>query len=120
MSDGRKVKPRGKSAEHATSPDAPAKGPAPERCAPSAAAAEPPANAYVDAVEGHVARILIQVGDDDWQPYQLPCAILPPRLREGQWLSIQANPVGAPPGAVSARSLRQQLGADDDGGDLSL
>lgn len=90
---------------------------------------------YVDGIEGDIARLLIahpQPGQpdpassspaqsDDWREYRLPLHVLPPGLREGDWLNLTLQRVATPTSLMSAApTLRRELGQDDDGGDFSL
>ncbi len=86
---------------------------------------------YVDGIESGVARLLIahpsastaaesRLGDD-WREYRLPVHVLPNDLREGEWLTLSLKRVPAPTELESkVRSLRDELRANDDGGDFSL
>ncbi|HNN93799.1 MAG TPA: hypothetical protein PKI03_16065 [Pseudomonadota bacterium] len=83
---------------------------------------------YVDGVEAGIARLLIAHPNanasglgDDWREYRMPVHVLPQDVREGDWLTLNLKRVPAPSELENkARSLRDELGANDDGGDFSL
>jgi hypothetical protein len=58
---------------------------------------------FVDEVEDEVARLV--VGD---HAFNLPLALLPSDVREGQWLRLSPFLTQSPPS--NAESLRQRLG----------
>lgn len=93
--------------------------PATPAAAPQAAA--PPTHlAYVDAIEGDVARVLFADRAGEWRPFTLPLHVLPADIKENSWVSLRGHTHDPPPWAESVRSLRARLGRDDDGGDFSL
>jgi hypothetical protein len=75
--------------------------------------------AYIDAVESGVARVLLQDPDGEWRGHSLPAASLPKEAREGSWLEIQFKII-APPAGQTGPKLRDKLSRDDKGGDLVL
>jgi hypothetical protein len=68
---------------------------------------------FVDAVEGDRARLLLGV-----DAFDVPVRLLPPGAREGSWLRISMKLAPAPPD--EGHAIRQKLGRDDDGGDITL
>lgn len=80
----------------------------------SAAAPRPTATrAFVDAVEGATARLV--VGD---RAFDVPRTLLPPGVREGAWIEIAITEADAPPDDTEAR--RSRLGRGDPGGNIKL
>ena len=141
---GRSGWPRGTSATPSptrTSNNAQSPRPRPHRVPPPAAGCrQPPAPprhrplcrvtaSTVDGIESGVARLLIAHPSasaaaenglgDDWREYRMPVHVLPNDLREGEWLTLSLIPRPSPTALESrARSLRDELGANDDGGDF--
>ena len=70
--------------------------------------------AFVDAVEGESARLLI--GED---AFTVPRALLPSDVVEGSWLRLAVTIIPRPPGD-DTDERRRRLGADDPGGDIKL
>ena len=68
---------------------------------------------FVDAIEGDIARLLL-----DDETFEVPARLLPEAAKEGSWLRPSFSIAPAPPdgGAV----IRRRLGRDDDGGDIKL
>ena len=69
--------------------------------------------AFVDALEGATARLL--VGEE---AFEIPVGLLPEGAREGTWLEITVAIVSAPPDDTERR--RRRLAADDPGDDIEL
>lgn len=69
---------------------------------------------FVDQVEGDVARVLA----DAEQVLTVPLALLPPGVREGDWVELTVGIIDPPPS--DAAELRQRLAKDDPGGPLKL
>ena len=69
--------------------------------------------AFVDAVEGEVARLLVEE-----RAVTVPRALLPTDAREGSWVKIGVAVIPAPPDDTEER--RRRLGQSDPGGDIEL
>lgn len=68
---------------------------------------------FVDEIEDGVVRVML--GET---ALTLPASLLPPDLREGDWVELSGRVVPAPPQDTEER--RHRLAADDPGGDLKL
>jgi hypothetical protein len=69
--------------------------------------------AFVDAVDGGTARLL--VGETG---LSVPLQLLPPGIAEGSWVELVVRHASAPPNDTADR--RHRLADDDDSGDLKL
>lgn len=76
--------------------------------------------AYVDAIEEGVARLVLRDAHGAWRSYNLPAAILPADARENTWVEIAITRTAAPPDAEAAGPLRERLGRGDKGDNFSL
>ena len=73
---------------------------------------------FVDRIEGGIA-VLIREGREE----RVPLSSLPERAREGVYLTEDLTAIDEAATEAARRSAagrRAKLGADDDGGDLSL
>lgn len=68
---------------------------------------------FVDEIEDGMVSLLL--GET---ALTLPVSLLPPELREGDWIELSGRVVPAPPQDTDER--RHRLAADDPGGDLKL
>jgi len=68
---------------------------------------------FVDAIEEGRVRLL-----DGDQPLSLPLALLPPGVREGDWIELATAVIAPPPDDTESR--RKRLAGDDPGGDIDL
>ena len=68
---------------------------------------------FVDAVDGAMARLLR--GEE---VLDVPVALLPAGVREGDWVQMDVGIVAPPPSDAEAR--RRELAKDDPGGDIEL
>lgn len=68
---------------------------------------------FVDEIEDDMARLL--AGE---VAFSMPRALLPPEVREGDWLTLRLIRTSPPPDDTAAR--RERLGKDDPGGDIKL
>jgi len=76
------------------------------------ASGEPPL-LFVDAIEAGRARLLL---DED--AFTVPACLLPPRVREGDWLRLTLARAPAPPS--DAAEIRRRLARGDRGGPIKL
>ena len=73
---------------------------------------------FLDRIEGGEAVLVFD--DDDAR--ELPASALPASAKEGDWLvlTLAVDPKLTQERRDDVEALRQRLGQDDDGGDLSL
>lgn len=68
---------------------------------------------FVDEVEG--ARVRVLLGE---RALEVPLELLPPGVREGDWVQMEVGIIPAPPSDTEER--RRHLAKDDPGGPLKL
>lgn len=68
---------------------------------------------FVDAIDEGSARVLV-----DDQILTVPVALLPPAVREGDWVEMTVGVIEPPPSDADER--RRRLAKDDPGGPLKL
>lgn len=71
-------------------------------------------DAFVDAIEGDVARLLF-----GRQAVDVPVSLLPEGAAEGTWVRFSVT-LADPPPDDGTEARRRRLGAGDPGGDIEL